>query len=125
MARISNYKLDVNVTKDDKLIGSDSAGGTKTYTLKEVSKFFKNTNAAGIAGQFAYKFDTNKLDGNMDTTFSTGSTFANLTTVQVSKFTYGAVNSSENLLATLESVLHQQNCMAHRHRSIGIRVTIF
>ena len=42
MPRINNIGLDTDVTKDDKLLGSDSGGATKSYTLKNVSKFFKD-----------------------------------------------------------------------------------
>ena len=100
MPRINNIGLDTDVTKDDKLLGSDSGGATKSYTLKNVSKFFKDSNAAGIAGQFTYQYKTSGLvSGTMGITFSSGSTFQNATSIKVSKFTYGeTTNSSENLL---------------------------
>ena len=76
MPRINNIGLDTDVTKDDKLLGSDSGGATKSYTLKNISKFFKDSNAAGIAGQFTYQYKTSGLvSGTMGITFSSGSTF--------------------------------------------------
>ena len=36
MPRINNIGLDTDVTKDDKLLGSDSGGATKSYTLKNI-----------------------------------------------------------------------------------------
>mgnify|MGYP001181795445 CR=1 FL=1 len=106
MPRINNIGLDTNVTKDDKLLGSDSSGATKSYTLKNVSKFFKDSNAAGIAGQFTYQYKKTGtlLKGNMGVTFSSGLTFQNATSVKVSKFIYGeTTNSSENILDILSS----------------------
>jgi len=105
MPRINNIGLDTDVTKDDKLLGSDSGGATKSYTLKNISKFFKDSNAAGIAGQFTYQYKTSNLvSGNMGVTFSSGSTFQNATSIKVSKFIYGeTTNSSENILDILSS----------------------
>ena len=105
MPRINNIGLDTDVTKDDKLLGSDSGGATKSYTLKNVSKFFKDSNAAGIAGQFTYQYKTSGLvSGTMGITFSSGSTFQNATSIKVSKFIYGeTTNSSENVLDILSS----------------------
>jgi len=105
MPRINNIGLDTDVTKDDKLLGSDSGGATKSYTLKNVSKFFKDSNAAGIAGQFTYQYKTSSLvSGTMGITFSSGSTFQNATSIKVSKFIYGeTTNSSENILDILSS----------------------
>ena len=42
MGRISNYSQDTDVTKSDKLLGSDSGGSTKNFSLESVSDFFKN-----------------------------------------------------------------------------------
>ena len=58
MARISGYTQDTDVTKSDKLIGSDSGGATRNFSLDSVSKFFKDTNSAGIAGQFVWQYKT-------------------------------------------------------------------
>ena len=105
MARIGNFVADTDVTKDDKLVGTDIGGASKNYRLEDVSRFIKNTNAAGIAAQFTYQFKTNttRPNGSMSATFSSGNTFANLTAIEVSKFIYGSDNSSENLLALMTS----------------------
>ena len=39
MPRISTYTPDVNVTKDDKLIGTDAGGGTKNFLIEDISRF--------------------------------------------------------------------------------------
>ena len=105
MARIGNFVADADVTKDDKLLGTDVGGASKNYRLEDVSKFLKHTNAAGIAGQFLYQYKTGGLsNGNMGITFSSGSTFQNATSIKVSKFIYGeTTNSSENILDILSS----------------------
>ena len=100
MARISGYKPDIDVTKDDKLFGTDSSGVTKNYRLRDVSTFFKNTNASGAPARFAYQYKSGG-NGTFTPTFSSGSTFANLTSVKVNKYTYGETDSSEDILAIL------------------------
>ena len=80
MARIGNYKPDTDVTKNDKLFGTDSNGVTKNYRLQDVSTFFKETNAAGVAAQLTYKYDTfvgqasGYLDSPSATDFTTNTT---------------------------------------------------
>ena len=99
MPRISNINLDTTVEKTDKFLGSNSGGATKNFQLSDVSKFFKNTNAAGIAGQLTYQYKTSSLsNGNMSVTFSSGSTFQNATSLKVNKYIYGETDSFENLL---------------------------
>ena len=105
MPKIQNIQVDQVIDKNDKLLGSDSGGGTRNYVIGDVTKFFKNTNAAGIAGQFTYQYKTSGLvSGTMGITFSSGSTFQNATSIKVSKFIYGeTTNSSENILDILSS----------------------
>ena len=40
MARISKYTQDTNVTGTDKLLGSDSGGATKNFSIESLSNFF-------------------------------------------------------------------------------------
>ena len=105
MARISTYQKDTSVEKTDKLLGSNLGGTTKNFAIEDISKFFKNTNAAGIAGQFTYQYKNSVPYGNgtMRVTFSSGATFANATSLKVSKYIYGEEDSSENLLDILAS----------------------
>ena len=42
MARFCNFVADTDVTKEDKLLGTDSGGASKNYRLEDVSKFLKN-----------------------------------------------------------------------------------
>ena len=103
MGRISNYSQDTDVTKSDKLLGSDSGGSTKNFSLESVSDFFKNTNAAGIVGQFVWQYKTTTPDsGQIRPTFSTGSTFANVTSLKVNKYIKGdQTNSMQNILSLI------------------------
>ena len=39
MARISTYQLDNDLTKDDKVLGSDSGGATRNFSLEDIAKF--------------------------------------------------------------------------------------
>ena len=105
MARISTYQKDTSVEKTDKLLGSNLGGTTKNFAIEDISKFFKNTNAAGVAGQFTYQYKNSVPYGNgtMRVTFSSGATFANATSLKVSKYIYGEEDSSENLLDILAS----------------------
>ena len=100
MPKIQNIQKDTNITKSDKFLGSDSGGATRNYIIEDVSKFFKNTNAAGVAGQLTYQYKSTSPypAGSMRVTFSSGSTFQNATSLKVSKFIYGETDSSENLL---------------------------
>ena len=103
MARISGYTQDTDVTKSDKLIGSDSGGATRNFSLDSVSKFFKDTNSAGIAGQFVWQYKTTTpATGHVKPTFSSGSTFANLTSLKVNKHINGdQTNSIQNILSLI------------------------
>ena len=106
MARISSYAQDQDITSADKLIGSDGGTTTKNYSIASISKYFKETNAAGVAGQFSWMLRTagGHDSGEIKATFSSGLTFANLTSVKMSKFVYKeTLNSVENGLSILNS----------------------
>ena len=100
MPKIQSIQSDQNLNKGDKLLGSDVSGATRNYVISDVTKFFKDTNAAGVAGQFTYQFkSTSPFNaGSMRITFSSGSTFQNATSIKISKFPHGSENSFENLL---------------------------
>jgi len=100
MPRISKFASDTTVEKTDKLLGSNADGSTKNFAVQDVSTFFKNTNAGGIAAQFGYQYKSSG-NGTFTPTFSSGYTFVNLNSVKVNKYTYGETDSSENVLAIL------------------------
>jgi len=102
MARISNYSQDTNVTKGDKLIGSDSGGVTKNFSLDSISTFFKETNSAGIVGQFVWQYkNATPSSGHVKPTFSgSDKDFADITSLKVSKYINGdQTNSIQNILS--------------------------
>lgn len=103
MARISTYQKDTSVEKTDKLLGSNLGGTTKNFAVEDISKFFKNTNAAGVAGQFTYQYKNTPPYGNgsMRITFSSGSTFQNATSIKISKYIQGEEDSYQNILNIL------------------------
>jgi len=108
MARIGNYTPDTNVTKDDKLFGTDSGGATKNYRLEEVSTFFKETNAAGVAAQLTYKYDTTvgQASGYLDSPSTTDFTANTTRTIRISDYDHGnSTNTRSNLINAL---LNQQ-----------------
>jgi len=104
MGKISNYAQDTTVKLADKLIGSDEGGTTANFTLTSVSNLFKESNAAGVGGQFTWKFDSgagsNLTAGEMDIASTAGSlNFSALTTLIFSEFT------NENPSTNLENAI--------------------
>tara|TARA_R100001510_G_C7602754_1_gene168823 strand:+ start:211 stop:960 length:750 start_codon:yes stop_codon:yes gene_type:complete len=104
MARINTYTIDNVIHKNDTLLGSDGGAVTRNYSIANISDYFKNNNAAGVAGQFVWEYkNTEPQSGHLKATFSSGSTFANLTSIKANKFTSGeTINSIENILTILE-----------------------
>jgi hypothetical protein len=100
MARISTYQRDTVVTKNDKVIGTDSSGSiTKNFKLEDIAGFFSSTNAIGIATQFNFKFVTSNR-GVQTISFdplAPGDTFDNVTSFVLSKFDANNNNVSEYL----------------------------
>lgn len=56
MARINTYSQDASVTKNDKLIGSDSGGDTRNFSLESVADFLNTSSLINVNGQLVYKF---------------------------------------------------------------------
>ena len=57
MARISTYNLDNTVSKNDKVIGTDSSGSsTKNFKLEDVAGFLNTSSLINVNGQLVYKF---------------------------------------------------------------------
>lgn len=101
MARISTYQRDTVVTKNDKVIGTDSTGSiTKNFKLEDIAGFFSSTNAIGIATQFNFKFVTSNRDIqtiSFDGLGGNNTTFDNVTEFVLSKFDAENNNVSEYL----------------------------
>tara|TARA_Y100000766_G_scaffold284414_1_gene302855 strand:- start:199 stop:891 length:693 start_codon:yes stop_codon:yes gene_type:complete len=102
MARISKYAQDDNVTRGDKFFGSDGSGKTRNFSVASVTDFISETNSAGIPLQFNWKLNqTQSLQtGEAKITASSGTTFANVTKINVSKFQFkGSLDISPALVA--------------------------
>ena len=100
MARISTYQRDTVVTKNDKVIGTDSSGSiTKNFKLEDIAGFFSSSNAIGIATQFNFKFVTSNRDVQTISfdPLASGNTFNNVTSFVLSKFDAENNNVSEYL----------------------------
>jgi hypothetical protein len=100
MARISTYQRDTVVTKNDKVIGTDSTGSiTKNFKLEDIAGFLSSTNAVGIATQFNFKFVTSNRTVQTISfdPLAPGNTFDNVTSFVLSKFDTNNNNVSEYL----------------------------
>ena len=62
MARLTTYQTDTNVTGTDKVLGTDSGGATKNYTLDSVGEYFTQNNVVTVAGQLAFVFEASVSD---------------------------------------------------------------
>ena len=98
MARISNYTRDTSVQNNDKLLGSNSDGTTANFQISDITKFLRDTNAAGTSGQLVYQLRENKSIGKFVATHSSGTNFSNLTQIKVHNKPSGSTKSAENYL---------------------------
>tara|TARA_R100001463_G_scaffold7998_2_gene25085 strand:- start:3448 stop:4155 length:708 start_codon:yes stop_codon:yes gene_type:complete len=103
MARISTYTKDTSISSGDKLLGSDSSGDTRNFVIGDVTKFIAETGTAGSSSSFTYRSNNGTpSSGQAKFTISSGDTFANVTSIKVSKYNYNeTVNSVDNALALL------------------------
>jgi len=56
MARLENYELDTNVSGQDKVLGTDSSGSTKNYSLDSIGEYFSKNDIVKSNTQFSMKF---------------------------------------------------------------------
>ena len=123
MARISSYSQDDNVQKTDKLIGSDGSGSTRNFSIDSISKFLRESNAAGVAGQFTFICSTSggQTTGQIKGTHSSGTSLANLTSIKMSKYLYK--DSSSTAVNTAMGVLNNKDVLiidVNDHNNYGI-----
>lgn len=62
MARLTTYQTDTNVTGTDKLLGTDTGGATKNYTLDSVGEYFTENNIVTLSGQLAFVFESSVIE---------------------------------------------------------------
>tara|TARA_R100000544_G_scaffold15655_1_gene7329 strand:+ start:17 stop:721 length:705 start_codon:yes stop_codon:yes gene_type:complete len=103
MARISSYGVDSTPLNSDKMLGTNSDGTVKNFTLGAIAQHYSFTNAIGIAGQTSYVFENtgtwigNASEGTLHiATSSATKAFSTITTVKISKFMTGGSNSLVN-----------------------------
>lgn len=104
MARIQTYGLDT-VDTGDKLLGSDSGGATKNFSVQEIANFFKNSGSSGASGQFNYQYIRNSgaiSKGHMHINAGSDTiNFSSVTTLKLSKYIQGdSANTIQNYLTT-------------------------
>ena len=58
MARLSTYDIDTDVSKTDKLIGTDASFGTKNFNMENIAKFLNTSSLINVNGQVVYKYST-------------------------------------------------------------------
>lgn len=62
MARLTTYQTDTDVQGNDRVLGTDSGGATKNYTLDSVGKYFTKNNVVKVGGQIVYMFTQSPND---------------------------------------------------------------
>lgn len=73
MAKISSYNLDTTVSKNDKVIGTDSGGSTtKNFKLEDVAVFLNTSSLINVNGQLVYQFKNQQTPGAGEFTLSGG-----------------------------------------------------
>ena len=102
MARISTYQQDANITTGDKLLGTDSGGGTKNFVISNLTSFLSESNTSGTSSSFTFRYkQSNRGQGDMNFVFSSGSAFANVTAIKVSKYNHNSQNVINKALELL------------------------
>lgn len=102
MARLTTYQTDTNVTGTDKVLGTDTGGATKNYTLDSVGEYFTQNNVVTVAGQLSFVFEASVSEAGDGQFFANDGTggipaLADITKLNVStKYSNG--NSLEQML---------------------------
>ena len=119
MARINTYSQDNNVTKNDKVIGSDSGGETRNYKLEDIAGFLNTSSLINVNGQLVYKFKegTKPNAGEFNITTGGTGTFASQTS-----FRFSHINTNDqNIQQYLEyfADLHIMITQADNQNNFG------
>tara|TARA_Y100000592_G_scaffold39208_1_gene62256 strand:+ start:449 stop:1174 length:726 start_codon:yes stop_codon:yes gene_type:complete len=108
MARINKYSQDATPDRGDKLIGTDSDGGTRNYSLESVGAFLSQTNVLGVHSNIPYKYSHNSSlpgiikDNNNNQAIGAFPTGAS---IRVSSF---ANNGAKSILTVLNTFLKRE-----------------
>ena len=91
MARINTYVTDADVQGTDKVLGTETGGATKNYTLKGIGDYFSQNNIITVAGQVVYRFVADTADYGRGTFMKTaagggdGTALSSITQITVNK----------------------------------------
>ena len=97
MAKISSYNLDTTVSKNDKVIGTDSSGSTtKNFKLEDIAGFLNTSSLINVNGQIIYKFKGSGSPSSGEFTRTGGS--GNFSDVTAFKFSH--VNTDNQNIET-------------------------
>ena len=97
MARINTYSQDASVTKNDKIIGSDSGGDTRNFSLESVADFLNTSSLINVNGQLVYQFKggTTPDSGQFNITTGGIGSFASQTS-----FRFSHINTNDQNIQT-------------------------
>jgi len=85
MARISSYPFDNNVTDKDAWIGTEATNrSSKQFTAAAVARYLNINGKISISAQMVFRFKTTGIQSGDFTGPVDGSTFASVTTMQLS-----------------------------------------
>tara|TARA_B100001059_G_scaffold161394_1_gene160962 strand:- start:3908 stop:4594 length:687 start_codon:yes stop_codon:yes gene_type:complete len=84
MARISTYNLDNTVSKNDKVIGTDSSGSsTKNFKLSDVIQLVNDSGLLNIGDLLTFQYNTSNSYGSLNLTTG-GPSFSTISKITVS-----------------------------------------
>ena len=84
MAWISTYNLDNTVSKNDKVIGTDSSGSsTKNFKLRDVIQLVNDSGLLNIGDLLTFQYNTNNSYGSLNLTTG-GPSFSTISEITVS-----------------------------------------
>ena len=97
MARINTYSQDSDVAKNDKIIGSDSGGETKNFSLESIADFLNTSSLINVNGQVVYKFKGGLIpdDGEFNKSGGGISAFSAIT-----NFVFSHINTNDQNIET-------------------------
>ena len=95
MARISTYNIDTDVSKTDKLIGTDASFGTKNFNMENIAKFLNTSSLINVNGQVVYKYSGGSLGFGEFNIVTGGPAFSSITKLRFSHF-----NSNQDNIST-------------------------
>ena len=110
MARINKYAADATPDRNDRLIGTDSSGGTRNYSLEKIGAFLAQTNVMGAHDVIPYKYSNDNLTrGNIrvNNVAVPVAAFPNAEASSIRVSSYPN-NGSRSALTTLNSFLNKE-----------------